>query len=105
MQLRRHEGTKRRRPTDRGQQRRFPGRQDSRAGHSQPRRLNSASIPPANTTQTIQKAGYAQVRPSSGKWWKFIPYTPARNVSGIKMLLMIVSTFMISFMRLETEDM
>ena len=36
--------------------------------------------------------------------WKFIPYTPTINVSGINTALMMVSTFMISLSRLLTED-
>ena len=34
----------------------------------------------------------------------FMPYTPAMKDNGMKIVLMIVSTFMISFMRFETAD-
>ena len=35
---------------------------------------------------------------------KFMPYTPAMNCSGMKMVAMTVSTRMISFMRLLITD-
>jgi len=35
---------------------------------------------------------------------KFMPYTPTMNVNGMKIVAMIVSTFMISFMRVDTLE-
>ena len=35
----------------------------------------------------------------------FMPYTPARNVNGTKIVETIVNVFMMSFMRFETSDM
>ncbi len=40
----------------------------------------------------------------SGIFWKFIPYTPARNERGINIAENMVSTFMTSFILLLTFD-
>ncbi len=59
---------------------------------------------PATARQISQKIGYMPGHSFSGTRM-FMPYTPARNESGMKIVLITVSTFMISFMRLEIADM
>jgi hypothetical protein len=53
--------------------------------------------------QTIQKAGYAS-RDSFSGIGMFMPYTPARNVNGMKIVPMIVSTLTMSLVLFETTD-
>ena len=49
--------------------------------YSQPRRRNQTTIDVATTPQTSQNNGYANGEAFSGIGM-FMPYTPARNVSG-----------------------
>ena len=61
------------------------------------------SIEAARLPQSNQNTGYMCSQLFSGIRM-FIPYTPARKVSGMKIVLIMVSTFMISFIWLDMDD-
>ena len=46
---------------------------------------------------TIRAMGYPHVHSSSGMFLKFIPYTPAMNVIGMKIVATMVRNFITSF--------
>ena len=55
-----------------------------------------------NITKSVKKYPYRHS--SSGMCLKFIPYTPAMKVSGMKIREMTVRTFITSFSRLLTLE-
>jgi hypothetical protein len=58
----------------------------------------------ATTPIMTRTTGYAHFRVSSGMKWKFIPYRLAIKERGMKIVDMIVNTFMISFNLLLVEE-
>ena len=58
------------------------------------------AITPATARQTPQNSGYDHGQCSSGTCSKFIPYTPARNDSGMKIVEIMVRIFIDSLSRL-----
>src|SRR5262249_23203640 len=68
---------------------------------NQPFFANQRTMPSAITSIT---SVYTPSQCGSGRNWKFIPYNRTMNVSGMKIVEMIVRSFITSFMRFDTLE-